>query len=306
MKNKDIPLVSVVILSFNRRTDLEYTLQKVYEQDYPNFEVIVVDNKSEDGSAEMVKKKYPQVTLILLSENIGIAGWNEGVKVSKGMYVLFLDDDSYPAPGTLTQILSTWNESTILALDIRYTDGEYYAPYMSQPHMYPTFIGCGVIIPRSLFVALHGYEPLLFLYAHEEDFVMRALQSGYKIQYIPQAIVYHVCSKNNRIMTRGKRDRRKQYYQHRNIIILFLFHFPLLKIAPRVFRFIAGRLLFSLVHSSFIPTCRGIWNGIMIAVRNWEKRMILHDDIQRLYGNGKYLGSFFADGNFGFKRPGWL
>ncbi len=89
------PLVTVNILSFNRREELRNTLTKVFEQDYKNIEIIVVDNASSDGSSEMVKNEFPDVQLIQLEENIGIAGWNEGFKAAKGVYVLVLDDDSY-------------------------------------------------------------------------------------------------------------------------------------------------------------------------------------------------------------------
>ncbi len=66
------PLVTVNILSFNRKDELRNTLTKVYEQDYKNIEVIVVDNASSDGSAEMVKNEFPEVQLIQLAKKY----WN--------------------------------------------------------------------------------------------------------------------------------------------------------------------------------------------------------------------------------------
>jgi hypothetical protein len=301
------PLVSVVVLSFNRKDDLNHSLQNVFNQDYQNIEVIVVDNHSEDGSVDMIKKKYPQITLIPLPENIGVAGWNEGAKAAQGEYLLLLDDDSFPAPETLTRSLPQCTDTTIVALDIRTPDGEYYAPYFQQQQPPLTFIGCGVIIPRNLFLALRGFEPLLFLYGHEVEFTMRALQSGTKIHYIPNAIVYHLTSQKNRLIKKkGTSDSRRHYYQNRNIMILFLLHFPLSTIAFRLMRFCAGRLLFSIYNRSFIPVFSGLCSGMDVAVRNWNNRFILDDEIQRMYGYGKYLGSFFADGINGFKRPPWL
>ncbi len=89
------PLVTVNILSFNRKEELRITLTKVFEQDYKNIEVIVVDNSSSDGSQKMVREEFPSVNIIELNENIGIAGWNKGFEIAKGKYVLVLDDDSY-------------------------------------------------------------------------------------------------------------------------------------------------------------------------------------------------------------------
>ena len=80
----DQPLVTVNILSYNRKDELRNTLQKVYEQDYENIEVIVVDNASSDGSPEMVDKEFPGAKLIKLEKNIGIAGWNEGFVGARG------------------------------------------------------------------------------------------------------------------------------------------------------------------------------------------------------------------------------
>jgi len=301
------PLVTVNILSFNRKDDLRTTLQKVFEQDYKNIEVIVVDNNSHDGSIEMVKSEFPVVRLLELQKNIGIAGWNEGVKIAKGEYLLFLDDDSYPAQQTLASVMPQCDASTIVALDIRYQNGDFYTSYSLKSLPYPTFIGCGVIIPHKIFIALNGFEPLLFLYAHEEEFSMRALQFGYTIRCIPNAIVYHVRSKKNRLTTeKSNFDKRRQYYQNRNVLILFLLHFSFSKIVFRMLRMCVGRILFSISSHSFISVFCGLCDGIVVAIRNWNKRFILDDEIQHLYGYGKYFGSFYADGDHGFKRPRWL
>jgi hypothetical protein len=69
---------------------------------------------------------------------------------------------------------------------------------------------------------------------------------------------------------------------------------------------VVGRILFSIINGCFFPVVTGLWEGIRISIINWNKRLPLDDDIQRLYRYGKYFGSFFADGNKGFKRPKWL
>ena len=68
------PLVTINILSYNRKDELRHTLTKVFEQDYKNIEVIIVDNASNDGSSQMVEKEFFGVNLIKLNKNIGIAG----------------------------------------------------------------------------------------------------------------------------------------------------------------------------------------------------------------------------------------
>ena len=101
------PLVTVNILSFNRKDDLRLTLQKVFEQDYQNIEVVVVDNASTDGTLEMVKNEFSSIQLIQLQKNIGIAGWNEGFKIARGEFILVLDDDSYPDKNSIKELVQT-------------------------------------------------------------------------------------------------------------------------------------------------------------------------------------------------------
>ena len=151
----DNPLVTVNILSFNRKDELRNTLTKVYEQDYKNIEVIVVDNASSDGSSEMVKSEFPEVQLIQMTKNIGIAGWNEGFKVAKGEYVLVLDDDAYPAKNAITLSLDEFESDDTLAcitlnlIDVNTKDfycGNWLPKDKKNRMVWPVFIGCGFIV----------------------------------------------------------------------------------------------------------------------------------------------------------------
>jgi GT2 family glycosyltransferase len=304
MENKN-PLVSIIILSYNRCSDLEYTLQRVFEQEYSPYEVLVVDNNSTDGSAAMVKENFPSVILIPLTENTGIAGWNEGARVAKGQYFFMLDDDSYPLPDTLSRAYHSLHERTIIALDIRHPsqpDVTYSSLIQST---YPTFIGCGVIIPRTVFFAVGGFEPLLFLYAHEEEFAMRALQSGYTVQFLQGSVVYHRRSLKNR-QRNMTLDKQRIYFKTRNSIILLLLHFPLSRAIPRICRMGIGRILFSMTHRCVGTVIKSMYDGMAVSIRHWNKRLVLDEDVQRQFGYGIGLGSFFAGGDTGFRRPRWL
>jgi len=90
-------IFSVVIPNRNTRELLESCLESIYatEDDKKSFEIIVVDNGSNDGSAEMVEKKFPQVKLIRNRSNLGFAkAVNQGWKASKGSLILFLNSDT--------------------------------------------------------------------------------------------------------------------------------------------------------------------------------------------------------------------
>ena len=94
----EAPTVTIVFLVFNRREELRASLREMLERsEYPSerVEVIVVDNASEDGSGEMVRREFPQVRLIERDENIGVSAWNDGFAQARGEFVLALDDDCY-------------------------------------------------------------------------------------------------------------------------------------------------------------------------------------------------------------------
>ena len=92
MKNK-LPLVSVVMLNYNGLKYLKRTIPPILKLDYPNYEFIIVDNGSTDGSIEFIKT-FKKIKLIENGENLGYSkGKNIGVKNAKGEYVLLLDND---------------------------------------------------------------------------------------------------------------------------------------------------------------------------------------------------------------------
>lgn len=200
---EDSPLVTVNILSFNRCDELRVTLMKVYEQDYKNIEVIVVDNASSDGSPEMVEKEFPNVNLIKLKKNIGIAGWNEGFKAAKGEYVLVLDDDCYIKKNALLIAIEEFKlmkEVACITFNVfdltlkEYIYNNYSPSYKKKEEKFywPVFIGCAVIfdfekLKNRLFMPTN-----YFLYQHELPVSAEIYTDGYKILFHKKIIAYHI------------------------------------------------------------------------------------------------------------------
>lgn len=88
------PLVSVVILNWNGLKFLEKCFETLFKQDYPNFEVVMSDNGSSDGSIEFVRKNFPRVRIVENGKNLGFAGGtNAGIRASKGEYVFLSNND---------------------------------------------------------------------------------------------------------------------------------------------------------------------------------------------------------------------
>jgi len=200
-------LVTINILSFNRKNELKFTLSKVFDQDYKNIEVIVVDNASSDGTQKMVKEEFPTVKLLESKDNIGISGWNKGFEIAKGEYVLVLDDDSYPENGTIEagiDFISNNKKVSVLGFAIynshfqKIENEEYYQSSSKLVREVIGFIGCGAIIRKNHFLELGGFDPTIFLYYNELEFSIRSRNAGYKVFFDPNHRVNHTYSLNQR------------------------------------------------------------------------------------------------------------
>jgi glycosyltransferase involved in cell wall biosynthesis len=90
------PVVSILILTWNRRADLGRCIDSALAQTYPNKEIVVADNHSEDDTKIFVKGKYPGIRFVALPENIGCpSGRNAGARHCNGAFIYFLDDDGW-------------------------------------------------------------------------------------------------------------------------------------------------------------------------------------------------------------------
>lgn len=230
------PLVSVVILTWNRRDDLRESLLKLKRQSHKNLEIVVVDNHSEDGTVSMLEKEFKEVKLIKLPKNIGVEGYNIGFKESKGEYVVVLDDDSSPLRDTIKKAIPIFTSNPklgIIAGNIKNPDGgsetndwvsvyeKIKGPTHGKAFPWFTFIGCGAVIKKEVFKKAGYYPPEYFLYWNENDFSARVLAAGYEIEYHPEIVFEHRVSKSQRP------SGRKAFYATRNMYWFVLKYFPL-------------------------------------------------------------------------------
>jgi GT2 family glycosyltransferase len=94
--NMHLPTVSYIIVTMNRQEKLVECLTSVREQEYPDKQIIVVDNGSSDKTVNLIREQLPDVELLALSSNQGVAGGrNRGVEITRGKICIFLDDDAY-------------------------------------------------------------------------------------------------------------------------------------------------------------------------------------------------------------------
>ncbi len=297
------PLVTVNILSFNRKNDLRNTLQKVYEQDYKNIEVIVVDNASTDGTPEMVEKEFPEVKLIRLEKNIGIAGWNKGFEAAKGEYVLVLDDDSYPLEETIARAVRKMNVDEnigIVACNIFNTSMNFNETENWPENPY-SFVGCGALIDRKKLDKVGYFDENIFIYLNELDLTARFLNAGFKVLFLNECKIIHAQSFASRGKARNpfaSRYRFEHFFWSMSYFLLTKFSFPFI-IFP-FFKWVTNRMLIAIRYFyllSFFKQLMKIGFSFPLIFRN---RRVLNKEIQRFYNYGNifawidrdYFGKF--------------
>lgn len=208
--------VTISILNYQRRDTLLLVLEKALEQDYPNLEVIVVDNASTDGSLQMVEEEFPAVKLIRLPQNIGCAARNKGVAAAKGEIVVTIDNDVlFTTRDAVQRIVKVFEErpsSGCINFKILNSGGTISEPdwchprdwrrYGDQEFLTDYILEGASAFRRNAFQGVGGYWGE-FLIGHEgEDLALRFLDRGYDLLYSPSVGVTHLHSISARPPTR--------------------------------------------------------------------------------------------------------
>ena len=221
--------VSVAIVTFNSAEVIAKCLQYVFEQDYPNLRVIVVDNASSDRTPDIVEQFRSRVSFIRNRENIGFAaGQNQAIAQSNSDWVLTLNPDVRLAPDFLTKGISagerdaqigsvsgkvlrmgsTFEIPTRRILDstgiyftpaLRHFDrgsGEADSGQYDQPEYVFGVTGAAALYRRKMIedVSVDGqfFDEDFFAYREDADLSWRAQLLGWKCLYAPDAVAYHV------------------------------------------------------------------------------------------------------------------
>ena len=117
MENKQHPLVSVIVVNYNGKNLLENCFQSISQINYPNYEVLLIDNNSTDDSIEFVKNNYSSTIIIKLEKNYGFAYPNNvGAKNSKGELLLFLNNDTKVTPNFISEMVEVLQRDSTIAI----------------------------------------------------------------------------------------------------------------------------------------------------------------------------------------------
>lgn len=246
-------LIAIVVLNFNKKNDILDCLKSIFNLEYPEIEVIVVDNGSTDGSSEAIKSEYPDVHLVESKKNLGVAGGrNVGIKYADQnfnyKYLLFLDDDIVVDKKALTEMVCSFYKDKNIGIVapkclMSKTPGVIgYAGGMSVNLFSgkitnigggekdegqfdkPGFISsCGglCLISRELINQVGIFDEKFNPYGWEDvDLSLRARQKGFKIFYNHKAVIYHKGGKKGR----GKAINEYEYSKSKNYFYLIKKH----------------------------------------------------------------------------------
>jgi GT2 family glycosyltransferase len=216
------PLVTIGILSFNRRHELRHTLERLTEQTYAPLDVLAVDNASTDGTPDMVRTEFPHVRLLVLPHNVGEEAKNAMLREAHGAIVIVLDDDSHPAPGIVERVVEHFDRDPRVAA----VAGKILSPVTGTP--WPNFIlpetdtvvdnfayvGCGVALRRSAALAAGGYAGFFFIYEVEIELSLRLWALGHRVLYDPHLTFFH------RVASRNRSSERQVHFSLRNTLLI--------------------------------------------------------------------------------------
>jgi GT2 family glycosyltransferase len=288
---------TVVIPNWNGRHLLGRCLAALHAQTYQDFDVIVVDNGSVDGSVAYLREHFPEVHVIANAENRGFAAaTNQGIRANQSKYVATLNNDTEAAPGWLAALVA----------------GMEYAPDVGMcastllfAHRPEMINSAGIAVDRTGIawdrlggtpVAMLGDEPLevfgpcagaalyrramleeiglfdedFFAYMEDVDLAWRARAAGWRCLFVPQARVLHHHS-----ATGGEGSPFKSFHLGRNKVWLLLKNYPARELwhhVPLVLLYDAAAVLYALIARRDFHALRGRLAGWRSLYQMWRKR----------------------------------
>ena len=232
--------LSISIVNTNNCALLRDCLRSIWDTTKEaSFEVIVVDNASTDGSADMVTREFPEVRLITSDKRGGYGeSHNKGILASRGEFVLIFNEDMVVLDGALDAMVRKLKQDpTIGAIGARllYTDGSLQHSCFREPSLRRALfdqlvpwrfflrnsnlrgkmyewdhnderevdivMGCCILAPRRVLDKAGLFDPQFFVYSEEDDLCKRIRNCGYKVLFLPEAQMIHVGGQTSKTMS---------------------------------------------------------------------------------------------------------
>lgn len=317
--------VSVIIPNWNGKDILQACLESLAKQSYEDFEIIVVDNGSSDGSVEMLQKGHNTVKIVRLKENVGFApAVNKGILKSKAEYVVLMNNDTEAHQDWLKELVGALEKNkdyTIGASKMLFFDhrdkvntagdqitkygwakqrgfGEDSKKYTKQEPVFGASAGAA-IYRRELFDEIGLFDEKFFAYIEDVDICFRAQLAGHKCLFIPTAKIYHHVS-----LTTKKLSKIGEYLTLRNTLMMIYKNFPtrlIIKYFIPIQYGILARILMDKNIRRILQVIRAIFDLIILLPYILKKRRAIK---QSRAVSVKYIDSFIVSDR-PFVSPLW-
>jgi len=247
-----VPQISVVIPHYNGIKILEDCLISLYKNTFTDYETLLIDNGSTDGSQQMLREKFPQVKLIQNKENRGYAGGcNQGIELAAADFVLLLNNDTVMPENFLEEMFRALNENKNAAMvqpkihsiqDKQFFDysgaaggemdvlgypfarGRIFDLVEKDKGQYDRMekqvfwtSGCALLLKKSILQKIGNLDEDFFAHQEEIDLNWRALIAGYQNLITTRTFIYHYSG-----FTLRSDNQHKMYLNHRNNLIMMI------------------------------------------------------------------------------------
>lgn len=240
---KKYPLVSIITVNYNQSEVTCKLLESLNRVTYPNLEVIVVDNHSQEDDPTIIKQRFPNIVFIANPINYGFAaGNNMGIMAANGEFVMFLNNDTEVRPDFMEPLIEKFRKNPRIGAvspKIRFFHTPTTIQYAGYTEMHPVTIrnfaygyreedmgqhdedrltacahGAAMMVPMAVVYEIGMMSYIFFLYYEEGDYCARIRRAGYEIHYVHNSLIYHKES-----ISTGKLSPQKIYYLYRNRIV---------------------------------------------------------------------------------------
>lgn len=235
------PKVTALVVSYNSKSIISPCLQSLVDQDYPNLEVLVVDNASADGTAQFVRETFPTVRVVDSGSNLGFAGGNNlGFQISDAEFFVLLNQDAIADRNFVTELLrvaaldprvgavagkmlmdrcpSLLNSAGSVMNEAGWGGDRGVGDKDDDPSPAPVevFGGCGgaLLFRAQALRELGNFDTRFFMYFEDTDVCWRFLAGGYRNYYAPLAVVRH--DFHGDTVVDPEREFRRRFMSERN------------------------------------------------------------------------------------------
>lgn len=243
----------IVVVSYNSAGILGSCLEALLREEVDD--VVVVDNASSDGTAELVASRFPEFRLLQMGRNAGFGtAANAGVRATVGTHVLLINPDAWPAPGAIRQLVEHAVQDPGLALvgpRLIHSDGRQQRSVIRHPSGRTALVlatalprvtstvysfltrfahaggireirghefvmGAAILLRRDAFEEIGGFDEDFFMYDEEVDLELRLRQAGWRVGFFPSATFAHIGGASSTI--RPERMYKEQIRSHLRLI----------------------------------------------------------------------------------------